>query len=359
MNIQTVDRNLAPSRVSGGMEFFDVRKAPFTLHGLYRPETPGLFRRCPSEVAEATSDCVAFLHTNTTGARVRFCTTSRKIAIRAEEPTICAMPHQALTGSSGFDMYLDGSFFKSFVPPIDYQGGFMPHFDISGGYGAEIDTFSAEAKQVTIFFPTYNDVAELYVGLEPGAELTEAEPYRNETPVVFYGSSITHGCSATHPGNTYPNLLSRWLDTDILNLAFSGSARGERAITDYIAGLKMSAFVLDYDHNAPDAEFLRKTHEPMFQRIREKQPELPIVIASKTDLHTEDQWQLRREIILDTYRHAVAAGDKNVYFVDGAKIFDLLDRSACTVDGCHPTDVGFFCMAKAFEPVLRNVLYNR
>ena len=46
-----------------------------------------------------------------------------------------------------------------------------------------------------------------------------------------------------------------------------------------------------------------------------------------------------------------------MYFVDGETMFDLLDRSMCTVDSAHPTDIGFYCMAKAFYPVLKKILY--
>ena len=356
--IQEIDKNLAHAEVKDGLRFYDVRKAPFSLHGLYKPETPGLFRRCPEEVAAASDPGVLFLHTNTTGARVRFRTDSRTIAIRASEPTFCCMPHQAVTGSSGFDLYGDGEYYKTFVPPIDYQGGFMPHFSMEGGYETQNVFPEKKMREIMIHFPTYNDVTDLFVGLEEDAILEAATPYALEKPIVFYGSSITHGCSATKPGNTYPNLLSRWLNADILNLAFSGNCRAQDAMSEYISTLDMSAFVYDYDHNAPDAAFLKRTHEKLFLHLREKQPELPVIFASKPGPEYDPEGMLRRDIILETFQNAQARGDRNVYFVDGATMFDLLDRSACTVDGAHPTDLGFYCMAKAFEPVLREILFG-
>ena len=49
--------------------------------------------------------------------------------------------------------------------------------------------------------------------------------------------------------------------------------------------------------------------------------------------------------------------DKNVYFVDGKKMFGKEDRDMCTVDGSHPNDLGFLRMADMVEPVLRGLLY--
>ena len=43
-------------------------------------------------------------------------------------------------------------------------------------------------------------------------------------------------------------------------------------MTAYIAGLKMSAFVLDYDHNAPTPAFLSQTHEKLFRAVRAARP---------------------------------------------------------------------------------------
>ncbi len=357
-DISKIDTNLAPVSVSEGMEFFDVRKPPFRLYGLYEPTTPGVFRRCLLEVAKNTSPGVEFLHTNTTGARVRFRTNSSRIAIKAEFPSLCVMPHQAITGSSGFDLHANGMFVKSFVPPIDYQGGFMPHFHVEGGYSSQIDLGYPKSRDILIHFPTYNDVTNLFIGVEAGAELTWGDEYAITKPVVFYGSSITHGCAATKPGNAYPNLLSRWLDADILNIAFSGNAKGEDAMAEYIATLDMSAFVYDYDHNAPTVEHLQNTHSRMFSIIREKNPELPIIMASRPNRNYDDHRAERKAVILQTVADARAKGDNNVYFVDGETMFDLLDREMCTVDGSHPTDIGFYCMAKAFEPVLREILYR-
>ena len=49
----------------------------------------------------------------------------------------------------------------------------------------------------------------------------------------------------------------------------------------------MSLFVYDYDHNAPDAAWLARTHEPFFRIIRESRPDLPVVMLTRPDVDKE------------------------------------------------------------------------
>ena len=112
----------------------------------------------------------------------------------------------------------------------------------------------------------------------------------------------------------------------------------------------MSIFVCDYDHNAPDTEYLKKTHMPFYHAIRAKQPNLPIIFISAPDiLMAPDCYSPRREVIRETYQAAVDEGDKNVYLIDGAELFAGESWDSCTVDGCHPNDFGFYRMAMRIE----------
>ncbi len=196
--------------------------------------------------------------------------------------------------------------------------------------------------------------------MEEDARVEAPTPYELGRPMVFYGSSITEGGCASRAANAYSALLSKWLDADYMNLGFSGSAKGEPELAAYIAGLEMSVFVYDYDHNAPDPEHLEKTHEPFFRTIRQAQPELPVLFLTKPDFDLDPAAaMLRRSIILRTCENARASGDQNVYFIDGETYFGSKDREACTVDGCHPNDLGFMRMAETIYPVLQNILTQR
>ena len=64
----------------------------------------------------------------------------------------------------------------------------------------------------------------------------------------------------------------------------------------------------------------------------------------------------RRKVIRATYDRAVAEGDQLVWFVDGETLFGEEDRDACTMDGAHPNDLGFYRMAKSLLPYIKNAL---
>ena len=345
MRIEEADDNFvvkAPDETQA--VFFDVSEPPFTVHGLLHDENG--YYRIPFDVAGAVNDGVKGLNLHTAGGRVRFCTDAARIVLRVKMREVSKMPHFALTGSAGFDLYVDGV----------YKGTFMPPMDLEDGFSAELFTGDGGMHEITVHFPLYCGVVKLELGFPSGSRIVKAPSYEISEPVVYYGSSITQGGCASRPGNAYQNILSRLLSCDHLNLGFSGSAKGEIPMAEYIAGLPMSAFVLDYDHNAPDLSHLKAPHPSFFNTIREKNPELPVIMLSRPQPNPCEEELLRRDTVKRTFETAVKNGDKNVYFIDGTQILNIFGGDSGTVDNCHPNDLGFYCMAKALEPVLETVL---
>jgi hypothetical protein len=211
-----------------------------------------------------------------------------------------------------------------------------------------IDIGARKMRDITVNFPLYSAVTEIFVGLDENAEIEPPAPYSNEKPIVYYGSSITQGGCASRPGTCYQAHVSRRFNADYINLGFSGCARAEDEIIDHIKRLDMGLFVYDYDHNAPTVEHLKATHEKMFLAIREANPTLPIIMMSRP-LHkcnrTEDDGR-RMEIIKQTYENAIGRGDRHCYFLNGDDLTELCKNEG-TVDNCHPTDLGFASMAAA------------
>ena len=346
-DITKIDKNFKTQTTINktDVQLFDVLERPFSVHGVFHDGSR--YRRLPEETAKSVSSSVLSLSAQTAGGRVRFRTDSPYVAIRAHMPVIGKMGHFALSGSAGFDLYADGYFVGTFVPP----------FNIQDGLESVISLGSVKMREITINFPLYSAVSSFFVGLQENAALEAATPYRYRKPIVYYGSSITQGGCASRPGNCYPAILSRRLNCDHINLGFSGSCMGEKEMAQYIAGLDMSVFVYDYDYNAPTPEHLAQTHEQMFRIIRQKNPQLPVVILSRPKFQPTAEEEIRRSIIRETFIRAQAAGDRNVYFVDGRALMALAENDG-TVDGAHPNDFGFASMARSLEPVLENILTN-
>ena len=345
MRMEDIDKNfIVAAPDSAQTVFFDVARPPFTVHGLLHDETG--YYRLPPAVAAAANSGVQQLNLDTAGGRVRFLTDADRLVLRAGLRHVTKMPHFAITGSVGFDLYADNV----------YRGTFVPPMDVETGYTSELLLGEGGMREITVHFPLYSGVTKLELGVPAGSKLKEAPPYRVPKPVVYYGSSITQGGCASRPGNAYQNILSRSLSCDHINLGFSGSAMGEPCMANYIAGLEMSAFVLDYDHNAPDPAHLEATHAAFFRAVREKHPTLPVFLLSRPQPNPNEDELLRREIVKRTWETAAQAGDRNVFFVDGTQMLRLFGGDSGTVDNCHPNDLGFYCMAKTLEPLLAAAL---
>jgi hypothetical protein len=355
--IEDIDQNFRAQELnSKKYHFFKITEKPFELDGFAWFEKDKEFCRLPSQLISKESplnDGAKGLSWCTSGAMIRFKTNSLDIAIKAELRDKGIMAHMPLSGQSGFDLYLKTDKGLSFHGNIRPSSG-KPDA-VEGVFAENLD---GEMHEYVIYLPLYNGIETMEIGLAPHTELKAPSPFKHPEPILFYGSSITQGGCASRPGNAYSHFLTRWLDANMINLGFSGCGRGEVVMAECIASLKLSAFVMDYDHNAPNPEHLEKTHEIFFQTIRRKQPELPIVIMTKCDFDTGDIAinSKRREIIKRTYSNAVKAGDRKVYFIDGEKMFGKTDRDACTVDGCHPNDIGFLRMAETILPVLEKAL---
>lgn len=343
MDISRIDKNFkVETKINkSDIVFYDIKNEPFTIYGVIYEN--GKFRRMPEDVAKGVSGGVHWLHSNTAGGRVKFKTNSPYIAIHTKMSNVGKMPHFALTGSAGFDLYINERYYKSFVPP----------FDITDGYEGVIEFSSKKMREITINLPLYSDVNELYIGLSEKATVEKASEYRVEKPIVYYGSSITQGGCASRPGNSYQAIVTQKLGINHINLGFSGNAKAEKEISDYICSLDMSAFVFDYDHNAPNIEHLEATHERMFKEIRESKPNLPIIIMTRPKYDLTKEEKIRREIIKRTYENAKNNGDNDVYFIDGKSLMRLCHDEG-TVDACHPNDLGFYSMAMAVIKVLKN-----
>lgn len=332
--------------------FYDPRKAPFEIFGLYAPNSEDAgYKRLPDEVGQNVSEGVARLYKHTAGGRVRFATNSSSVTIRVKLPFTGNMFHATPLMQNGFDLYVKGENRSKFA------GSFVFEYAKAREYEAKFNRpLPAGNKEITINLPLYGGVDELEIGLDEGAEVWKHTSYKHDVPIVFYGSSITQGGCATRPGVSYQARISREYDCDYINLGFSGNARAEDTIVDYMSGLKMSAFVSDYDYNTPSPEHLRNTHYKMYEKIRAKNPDIPYIMVTKPDFkfHTGDME--RRDIIMQSYLRARENGDNNVWFVDGSSFFAFGDRGDYTVDTVHPTDVGFERMALMIGHVIREVM---
>lgn len=345
MELEKIDGNFAAAATADAAKFYNVKTDErFLVRGLCGFQSDKEFTRIPKMYLASMPERVRVLKDHTSGGRVSFTTDSSYIAVRYVGKR-SVLPHATAILTNGFDVYEENKFLGSIIPPATF----------ADNYERVIELGERKMRNIVIDFPLYGEVKELFIGLENGADLQRNDE-RFAAKVLFYGSSITQGACSSRPGTSYVSAVCRRLGLDFYNFGFSGGAWAERSVAEYLAGIAADAFVFDYDYNAPDAGYLAKTHEPFYLFYREKNPDTPVLFISKPDyssLKKDDR--MRRAIIFQTYIRAKKRGE-NVYWLDGKGFYPKKVHDECSVDGCHPNDLGAYFIGRKIGRVLTGIL---
>ena len=330
---------------------------PFHLAGFAWFERDRVYRRMPVHPPYPLSDGVEALANNTAGGQLRFQTDSTRLALPVTLAGPADMDHMPASGQCAFDCYLGAPLNQRYLSTGRYD-----HHQTS--YETRLYELAGHASRcVTLNFPLYMGVDDLLVGLDEAADVLAPPPYDSDGRIIVYGTSITQGGCAARAGMCFTNILSRRINREFINLGFSGSGRGEPEVARTIATIERPAlFVLDYEGNSGGIEPLRKTFPEFIRILRDAHPDTPILAISRTrfanehvDPNAQGERLERRDFQRKTIDDLRASGDANVHFLDGSDLLgDRFDE--CTVDGVHPTDLGFMRMADAIEPVIRRIL---
>ncbi len=333
------------------MKAYSIFEAPIKVFGIPNFERDKKLTRLPDEVIEKIPN-LDFLGRRCPGGRVGFKTNSKIIGIRAKYKTLSVDIGMSIYSCQSFHIFAgdrQNSRFLGLIAPYNYES---LEFERSL-------TKDGTMEDVLVLLPRNEIIEDVEILIEDNAQILPPTEYKYSKPIVYYGSSITEGGISCNLSNAYNAIISRHLDVDYINLGFSGNAKGESYMADYINTLDFSIFVYDYDHNAPTVEHLKATHEPFFKRIREKHPSVPVVMLTRPYANYGKDELARKEVVKATYENAIKNGDKNVYFIDGELFFkDFSDKELCFIDTVHPNDLGFYKMAQVIEPVIKGILEN-
>ena len=330
------------------MKTYSYKDAPIKVFGVVDFEKKGKIQRLPDELIEKIPR-LNKLGKRCPGARLGFRTDAGTITVKITFETFAVDVGMSIYASQSASVFAGdrpSSRFLGLINPSNYE---QKTFE---------KTIKKESvlEDITIWLPRNEIISDIEISVNDYAVMLPPTPYKYSKPILYYGSSITEGGCCASITSGYNAIISRHLDVDYYNFGFSGNARGDLNMAEYISNIDMSVFVYDYDHNAPTAEHLESTHEPFFKVIREKNPTLPIVMMTRPSITYSDEHKRRRDIVRATYENALKAGDKNVYFIDGETFFGDSDRELCTLDRVHPNDLGFAKMASVVEPVIKAIL---
>ncbi|WP_182865764.1 SGNH/GDSL hydrolase family protein [Stieleria mannarensis] len=336
---------------SSQVQWHDVRD--WGIEGRGFDDTEKYFDRLPARAKGVVRNAVWNLSRHSAGMMVRFRTDATEIQVDyAVTSSNLAMPHMPATGVSGLDLYgQDEQGNWKWVAVCKPNKQHMKTTLVQG--------LRPGMRDYSIYLPLYNGTESLQIGVDSTSRFEPMAP-RTEKPIVFYGTSITHGACASRPGMPHPAILGRRLDRPVINLGFSGNGKLEKEVGQFLVELDPSVYVLDCLPNMVAAEITERT-EPMVRQLRSAHPNVPIVLVE--DRSYSGSWLLQsqatrnrtsREAFQAAYRRLLDAGTERLFYVDGESL--LTDNRDDTTDGSHPSDLGFFNQANAMEPALRQAL---
>ena len=358
-DIEKWDPNMAVANavVTNGVKWIDGRFLP--IEGRAFDDVDHYYDRLPASVTTNVNAGVRGMKHYTSGMLFRFATDSGKLEFKwvPYVPNL-SMDHMPSTGVSGIDVYRWDAKKKRWM--------YVKTGRIRDPKGGSLSIPWVPGTPCLVNLPLYNGVRSFSLGIEPNATIAALPPRSSgvDKPVVFYGTSITHGGCCSRPGLAFVNRVGRDLDVPVVGLGFSGSGVMEFEMSEHLARIDASCYVLDCLWNmgmANDAHERSRSgrnvdenYEPFIRNLRAKRPGVPIVMAEQCDVYMKGA-NAKDKFMRRLYEKLVAEGWKDLVYLpkDGMYTGD----GEGTVDGCHPNDIGMESMSKAFGKAVREALH--
>lgn len=334
------------------VDWHDVTTWGVEGRGWVDQERTRWFDRFPAQAEGKVPPAVWSLSRDSAGMMVRFQTDATAIHTRYRlAKSTLAMPHMPATGVSGVDLYArdaDGTW--KWVQVTKPAAQSVDQLLISG--------LKRGMREYAAYLPLYNGVESLEIGVPKGASFTGLKP--RDKPMVFYGTSITHGACASRPGMVHTAILGRRLNRPVINCGFSGNGRMDLSVGELLAGIDAAVYVIDCLPNM-DPKLVSERTVPLVKQLRTARPETPIVLVEdrrfsndwitpgKHQFHTDNHAALKK-----AFADLKAIGVRKLYYIPGDHLYGQ-DTEGST-DASHANDLGFMRQADVFEPVLRKAL---
>jgi hypothetical protein len=256
---------------------------------------------------------------------------------------------------------------------------------IADGSRVELTSLPPGVKTVTIWLPQALIVDLL--GIEADAPIT---PGRSELPRwVHYGSSISHCADPDDPTAAWPVVAAQAAGLEVTNLGFAGQCMLDPFVAEAIAATPAEVISLKVGINVIGSRSMdQRTFTPavhgFLDRIRESQPDTPIVVCSSilwpgnedipgpADAEVFDDGSIRcyaygdrddiakgaltlatsRTHLGDLVRGRAAAGEP-IFYLDGLELYGEMDAASAPLpDGLHPSASVYQEMGRRFAALV-------
>ncbi len=290
---------------------------------------------------------------HTTGLSLEFSTNSDVIEFYWKVQNSNPFPHMTDVAVRGLDYYIKKD--------SEWRHAGIGKPIVGENFGKSVlENLGNFEKEFKVFLPLFSDISEFKLGVKLESSFDVLKTKDAERPIIFYGTSMTHGACASRPGLAFPNIVGRKLNREIFNLGFSGEGKFEPVFADFISNLDASAILIEPLGNIDENLILEKGKR-FVQTIRTNQPGVPIIfldipfVASELIDEKSNQLSIRKSKKLKAlYSELVEKGDKSLFYIEKEQICNHSDN--ISMDALHPNDIGMGQIAKVVSEKLISIL---
>ena len=335
-------------------EFVFTDATTLKVCGKFCDDTFDEFSRIPERYKGVFSKHIWNLGLNSTGVYIRFSSDSGTFRFTWTSTLGSNLDNMSLIGVRGLALYVRDE--KDWM----YVGTARPSKKGNDNdFTFSRDKLDGAFHEYMLYLILYDGVKNLKIGVPEGK--TVGQPVLNlpddERPVILYGTSITQGASASHPGMSGGNQLSRLMDRSVVNMGFSGNGYLEPEMAEYLASFPDPyAYVIDNWNGGP--EIGRDHLETFLSIIRKAHPDTPILLmgraerpSSRYNTSDENDFKGKEAVMDEVCRKFRKAGDRKIHHICPT----VLGRgNSSTIDGSHFTDPSFTIWADdAYRTLIR------
>ncbi|WP_166356318.1 SGNH/GDSL hydrolase family protein [Phytoactinopolyspora limicola] len=274
------------------------------------------------------------------------------------ETDASAVSARAIPPDSDKQLYVDVVIAGEIVASLPVGGdGSLPEAELPSGH-----------KRVELWLPQTDDFRLASVHLPVGATVAKPEPSKRRR-IIAYGSSITQCAAAASPARTWPAIVARAHDLDLLCLGFGGQCQMDPMIGRLIRDEPADVIVTCLGINIYGAgTFNRRSLLPnilgLISTIRDGHPGTPMVVMSPVVSPSRESLVGKTEMTLSEVRgqvHEAAEllqrfGDGDLHYVDGLDVLGESDAHLLSDDGLHPGPEGYEHIGQSLVPIVKGLL---
>ena len=332
-----------------------INGTDLTIEGMGWMEGVADYTRLPHKFESVVTSNVWSLSRHSSGISIRFLVSGTTfIEAKWTLTKNNYMAHMTPQATNGVDLYVkqNGKWVWAAIGKPN-KDGLEQQTVVRKGFSAD------KTYECMLYLPLYTGVSSVALGFSEDANVTQAVKNKQK-PLVFYGTSILHGCSASRAGMPFSSMLGRHFDMPVVNLGFSGNGLMENHFADILSEIPASVYIIDCLPNMArfSKDEITERTLTLVRKLRQFAPSVPIILvedrthttANLTDVTVENLRRVGQKTAYDVLKTEM----ENIFYVEGNIL--LGDDTEATVDGSHPSDLGMYRYFTALIPAVEEAL---